>query len=258
MTQENYSLQQKNLIQQGYQSYTSIQLKQIDMGLRFTPLTCALIALYGLYVQSPAILYFVAVLGMWAFFFPEGHPMDLFYNKIICKITGSEALPANPLQRRLACFAAGIMNTMAATFFVYSMPQAALITGGMLMLLQAIVIFTHFCTLSWMYEKILRAIGLWEKPIDLKEAKTLYELGAMVIDVRGPDEYSKKHIETAINIPLEKIEFKINELKDKTILLHCASGARSQLARNKLIENGLDKVFNLGSFSRAKSIIESK
>lgn len=255
MTQENYSLQQKNLIQQGYQNYTSKQLKQIDMGLRFTPLTCALIALYGLYIQSPAILYFVAVLGMWAFFFPAGHPMDLIYNKIICKLIGSQTLPANPLQRRLACFAAGIMNTMAATFFVYAMPQAALITGGMLMILQAIVIFTHFCTLSWMYEKILRALGMWEKPIEITEAKALLAKGAIIVDVRGPDEFAKEHLPNAINIPLGDIETKIDELKEQIVLLHCASGARSQIAKQKLENKGLKNILNLGGLSRAKLII---
>jgi len=255
MTAESYSLQHKNLIQQGYQSYTPAQLKQIDMGLRFTPLSCALIALYGLYVQSPAILYVVAVLGMWAFFFPSGHPMDLFYNKVICKLANSEPLPANPLQRRLACFAAGIMNTMAATFFVYSMPTAALITGGMLMLLQAIVIFTHFCTLSWMYEKVLRFFGMWDKPVDIGQAKELLKKGALMIDVRGPDEFAKGHLVGAINVPLQDIESQLDAFKDESVLLYCASGARSQMARQKLLDSGLVNVFNLGSKRRAASAI---
>ncbi len=254
MSVECYSLQQKNLIQQGYKSYTVAQLKQIDMGLRFTPLTCALIALYGLYVQSPVILYSVAVLGMWAFFFPAGHPMDLFYNKVICKLTNSEPLPANPLQRRLACFAAGIMNTMAATFFVYNMPTAALITGGMLMVLQAIVIFTHFCTLSWMYEKVLKFLGLWDKPCDIEEAKSLLQKGAILIDVRGPDEFAKGHLDTAINIPLQNIEAECAAFKQECVLLYCASGARSQMALQKLLDQGITNVFNLGGKHRASGI----
>jgi len=255
MSAEYYSFRQKNLIQQGYQSYTSAQLKQIETGLRFTPLVCALITLYGLYVQSPAILYSIAVLGVWAFFFPAGHPMDLFYNKIICKLANLEPLPANPLQRRLACFAAGIMNTMAATFFLYGMATAALVTGGLLMILQAIVIFTHFCTLSWMYEKIFRFFGLWEKPFDINEAKDLLEKGATLIDVRGPDEYAKGHLESAVNIPLQDIESQSEMLKDRNLLLYCASGARSQIARQKLLDQGLVNVFNLGSKQRASAVV---
>lgn len=255
MSSSQFSLQQKNLIQQGYKDYSPEQLKQIDMGLRFTPLTCALIALYGLYIQSPTILFAVAVLGMWAFFFPSGHPMDLFYNKVICKIMKSEPLPANPLQRRLACFAAGIMNTAAAIFFIINLPSAALVTGGLLMVLQAIVIFTHFCTLSWMYEKLLKMLGMWDKPVSIELAKELLSKGAVLIDVRGPDEFSKGHLKSAINIPLGDIESQYSKLENEQVLLYCASGGRSQMARQVLLKKGLKDVYNLGGKNRAMSIL---
>jgi len=250
---EAFSLQHRNLVQQGYQGYNSAQLKQIDMGLRFTPAACALIAIYGAYTQNPAVLFFVAFLGMWAFFFPAGHPMDLFYNKVLCRIFNTETLPPNPFQRRLACFAAGIMNTTAAIFFIVGVPTAAFITIGLLMVLQSIVIFTHFCTLSWMYEKILRGLGLWDKPIDIEEAQKLLETGAILVDVRGPDEFAKGHIESAVNIPLDTIESQLAFFENKQVLLYCASGARSQIAKQKLNDKGIISVFNLGSKNRASS-----
>ena len=249
------SLKHKNLFQQGYQNYTPEQLTQIDLGLRFTPAVCSLIAIYGLIVQSPTVLFIVAALGMLAFFFPSGHPMDLFYNKVICKIAKTEPLPANPFQRRLACFAAGIMNTIAGLFFIAEMPVAAYITGGMLMFLQAIVIFTHFCTLSWMYEKLLRFLGMWDKPIDLETAKLYLDDGAILVDVRGPDEFARGHLDCAINIPLEDIDKDINSFEGKQVLVYCASGARSQMARQRLIEKGFVLVFNLGSKQRASGIV---
>ncbi|NIQ12094.1 MAG: DUF4395 domain-containing protein, partial [Gammaproteobacteria bacterium] len=103
-------------------------------------------------------------------------------------------LPPNPFQRRLACFAAGIMNTMAAGFFLLDMPLAALITGGMLLCLQAIVIFTHFCTLSWMYEGLMRTIGRWNVPLAPEQARRLLDEGAQLVDVRGRDEFSREHL----------------------------------------------------------------
>lgn len=252
--QNGMSVQFRNLHQQGYQNYTTEQLRQIDWGLRFTPAICSIIAIYGLVVQSPAVLFFVAILGMLAFFFPSGHPMDLIYNRLICKLAKSTPLPANPLQRRLACFAAGIMNTIAAIFFIISMPIAAYITGGLLMVLQAIVIFTHFCTLSWMYEKLLKAMGMWDKPVELEEAKRLLAGGAILVDVRGPDEFAKGHIECAVNFPLDSIEEQVEDFQDVHILLYCASGARSQIAMQKLINCGLTQVSNLGSKARAGKI----
>jgi len=253
-SQNSLSMQQKNLVQQGYQSYTPVQLKQIDMGLRFTPAVCSLIAIYGLVIQSPTVLFFVAVLGMLAFFFPAGHPMDLIYNRIICKLIKSQPLPPNPLQRRMACFAAGVMNTMAAIFFIIGLPMAAYITGGMLMVLQAVVIFTHFCTLSWMYEKLLKSLGMWHKPIELEEAKTLLQGGAIIVDVRGPDEFAKGHLDKAINFPLNIIEEQVDALQDTHVLLYCASGTRSQIAKQKLLNCGLSQVSDLGSKARAAKI----
>lgn len=247
-------MQHRNLQQQGYKDYNAEQLRQIDMGLRFTPATCSLIAIYGLVIQSPAILFGVAFLGVLAFFFPAGHPMDLIYNKIIAKSLKAEPLPPNPLQRRLACFAAGIMNTMAAVFFLMSMPMAAYITGGLLMILQAIVIFTHFCTLSWMYEKVLKFFGSWSKPVDETLAKQLIQEGALLIDVRGPDEFSAGHLDGAINIPLDVIENQIDQMKQCKVMVYCASGMRSQMAKHKLNNAGLTEVFDLGGKNRAAKL----
>lgn len=250
------SLQQKNLFQQGYQSYTPAQLKEIDWGLRFTPGVCSLIALYGLITQNPVILFSVALLGILAFFFPSNHPMDMIYNQLVRKLFNAEKLPPNPFQRRLACFAAGIMNTAAALFFLASMPIPALITGGLLLILQAIVIFTHFCTLSWMYEGFMRLIGRWNVPMDLKEAKELLQSGATLIDVRGPDEFAGGHLNSAKNLPLDDIVNHLENLKSEVnILLYCASGTRSQIAKQKLSELGLTNIFDLGSMDRAKEIV---
>lgn len=251
------SFQQKNLFQQGFQTYSPQELKQVQWGLRFTPSVCSLIALYGLFTQNPMILFGVAVLGMWAFFAPNGHPMDLIYNHIIRKPFNAVKLPANPFQRRLACFAAGIMNVIAGIFFLVDMPIAAFVTGGMLLALQAIVIFTHFCTLSWMYEGIMRAFGKWSEAVDEGTATKLLASGAMLVDVRGRDEFDEGHIYSAINLPLEEIEACIDQLKGKNVMLYCRSGNRSQIALQKLQQKGLTQVYDLGGFGRAKQIVEA-
>jgi len=257
MAKCDLSFQQKNLFQQGFQSYTPKELKQIEWGLRFTPSACSLIALYGLITQNPAILFAVALLGMWAFFAPAGHPMDLIYNHAIRKLFNAVKLPPNPFQRRLACFSAGIMNTIAGFFFLAGMPVAAFVTGGMLLALQAIVIFTHFCTLSWMYEGVMRVFGKWNKPVEEDVARQLLKDGAIVVDVRGRDEFDAGHIKNVVNIPLDELEDNLSQIKACTVLFYCRSGARSQIARQKLQDLGLTEVYDLGEFNRAKSIVES-
>lgn len=251
------SFQQKSLFQQGYQHYSAGELKQLDWGLRFTPAVCSAITAYGLYTQQPYVLFFVGFLGMWAFFFPAGHPMDLFYNHVVRHAFGAIKLPKNPFQRRLACFAAGIMNTTSAVLFLTGFPLIAIVVGVALLVLQMIVITTHFCTLSWMYEGLMRALGLWKVPMDLGKAQTLVEAGAMVVDVRSQAEFAAESLDCTINLPLENLESNTEQFEGKTALVFCNSGTRSHIAAEKLRRHGIENVYDLGAFSRARELMDA-
>ena len=63
-----------------------------------------------------------------------------------------------------------------------------------------------------------------------------------IIDVRSPEEFKSGHAENSINIPLQKIEEKLNEIKtfDQPIILCCASGGRSGQATQFLKNSGID------------------
>lgn len=248
------SFQQKSLFQQGYQRFTPAELKQLEWGLRFTPTVCSLITLAGLILQQPAVLLGVAALGMWAFFFPAGHPMDLIYNHGVRHLFGAVKLPENPLQRRLACLSAGILNVIAAGLFLAGLPLAALVVGGMLLVLQAVVIFSHFCTLSWMYEGVMRLLGKWHKPLTTEQARELVGQGARLVDVRSPNEFAKGSLEGAVNMPLEELHEFVDALKEGVCLLFCNSGTRSHIATEKLKAEGIDTVHNLGAYQQAQRL----
>ncbi len=90
-----------------------------------------------------------------------------------------------------------------------------------------------------------------------KDARAYLNCGALVIDVRSPGEYSAGHLAQAINIPLGEIETALPRRvadKSQVLLLHCASGVRSGLAKNKLIGMGYPNTFNLGSYGRAQQL----
>lgn len=252
----DFTFQQRSLFQQGYQRFTAAELKQLEWGLRFTPAVCSAMTALALYLQLPYLLLLVSALGIWAFFFPARHPMDLLYNHAVRHIFGAVKLPENPFQRRLACFAAGIMNIIAAALFIAGMPIAALVVGISLLVLQAIVIFTHFCTLSWMYEGVMRMFGNWNRPLELDEAKSLLSDGALLVDVRSPNEFAARSVPGAINLPLEELHHHVDTLKDKTCLLFCRSGARSHIAQQKLAQQGIADVFNVGAFDRAETLTQ--
>lgn len=94
--------------------------------------------------------------------------------------------------------------------------------------------------------------------ISAKDALEKLKNGALVIDVRSPGEFNSGHLAKAINLPLDEIETALpKRVKDKSqvILLHCASGMRSGVAKSKLISLGYTNAFNLGSYGRAEEII---
>jgi len=94
--------------------------------------------------------------------------------------------------------------------------------------------------------------------ISAKDAVEKLKNGALVIDVRSAGEFSSGHLAKAINIPLDEIETALpKRVKDRNqvLLLHCASGMRSGMAKGKLKSMGYSNAFNLGSYGRAEEII---
>jgi rhodanese-related sulfurtransferase len=264
MSQENSSdgcvltFQQRSLVQQGYKNFSQKELKELEWGLRFTPSVCAMIALYGLVTAQPMVLFFVAAMGYWAFWAPAAHPMDLLYNHVVRKLLGAAKLPPNPIQRRLACLSAAVMNTASGAFFLIGTPTFAYCMGGTLLFFQVIVIFTHFCALSWMYERATKILGSWKGPLSEEEAHQFLASGAKVIDVRSPPEFAEKHLDGVLNFPLETLQNNLDALPKGVLLLHCKSGMRSNMAMNLLKKNGREEVHNLGNFARAKKILAGR
>ncbi|RYF72977.1 MAG: rhodanese-like domain-containing protein [Cytophagaceae bacterium] len=80
--------------------------------------------------------------------------------------------------------------------------------------------------------------------------KQVLAQGAVIIDVRSPNEFDAGHAKGAINIPLDQLKAKVVQLKSyqKPIVLCCASGMRSSQARLILLEHGITNMFDAGSW----------
>ncbi len=71
-----------------------------------------------------------------------------------------------------------------------------------------------------------------------------------LVDVRTPEEYSTGSVPNAVNIPLDTIEDRIQEFKNKdSIVVFCRSGNRSSQAQHILEQYGITHVINGGSFT---------
>ena len=247
--ESSLSFGQKALTQQGY-DYGTDELRRLDWGLRFTPTVCMLGAAYGLVTQQPMVHFVLAALGILPFWLPAWHPLDRFYNAVIRPLWKGVTLPPNPLPRRIACLMGGAMNIGIGVGFLYENLMVAYLFGFILVPLQLIVISTHFCVASWMYEGLLRALGRWTRPISGDEARALVAGHAVLVDVREPHEVAGGHLPDAVNIPLDQIGSRLHEIEGKTLILYCQSGLRSQKAAQTLKRRGLEEIHNLGAMSR--------
>ena len=72
------------------------------------------------------------------------------------------------------------------------------------------------------------------------------DIETVIIDVREPHEFVESHIEQAINIPLGKLAqelTKIDNQKNKPLLISCQTGTRAASAGKILTKAGFEQVF---------------
>ena len=65
--------------------------------------------------------------------------------------------------------------------------------------------------------------------------------GAIIIDVRTPEEFKSGHVKGSINIPLDKVQNQLGKIdKTKVVITCCRSGARSGAAADMLNKAGFE------------------
>jgi rhodanese-related sulfurtransferase len=101
---------------------------------------------------------------------------------------------------------------------------------------------------------VLAAVMIFKRmgQVSSADAKRMVQEGAKLVDVRSAAEFGSGHIPGAVNVPVNELGAKLKSLgpKDKPVIVYCASGTRSAMARSVLKAQGFEKVFNLGSMSR--------
>lgn len=84
--------------------------------------------------------------------------------------------------------------------------------------------------------------------VDVKQAQSMNQQGALLLDVREPAEYAAIHAPNAKLIPLGEVGLRLKEIeayKDKPIAVICRSGRRSAKAVAILQEAGFTQVVNV-------------
>ena len=87
--------------------------------------------------------------------------------------------------------------------------------------------------------------------VDVRELAEARGGGAVVVDVRQPDEYEEAHVPGATLLPLDELVERVDEIpSDSRVYVICATGARSARAAEFLRRQGLDAV-NVAGGTRA-------
>jgi rhodanese-related sulfurtransferase len=112
------------------------------------------------------------------------------------------------------------------------------------------------------YESRVR--GAAYASISSQDLIRLMNQGALVLDIRKPDEYAQGHVNGAKHLPSDQIltagdSFK--RWKDKPVVVYCDSGSTAAAAVRQLNAQGFTKAFTLrGGFSgwRAENLPVAK
>jgi rhodanese-related sulfurtransferase len=68
----------------------------------------------------------------------------------------------------------------------------------------------------------------------------------IIIDVRNETEFDAEHINGAINVPLDYLNYNLNSFpKEQPFIIHCAGGYRSMIAASILKARGYHNMINV-------------
>ncbi len=88
-----------------------------------------------------------------------------------------------------------------------------------------------------------------------EKLKELLLNGGILVDVRTFAEYEKGHMEGAVNIPYADIYLKSDKVlpdKNRPVIVYCATGKRSYMAKERLDHMGYKEVYFLGEMKQMK------
>lgn len=150
--------------------------------------------------------------------------IKLIFRKSDGKVLGAQALGLDGVDKRIDAFAMAIQ--MGAT--VYDLEETELTYAPQFGGAKSPVNFAAMVAAN-----VLRGdmpIAHWNT------------LGSgLLLDVRHPEELAVESVPDAVNIPLDQLRGRLNELpRDRTIHVFCRSGQRAHYATRILLQNGFD------------------
>lgn len=106
-----------------------------------------------------------------------------------------------------------------------------------------LILLISWFSYRWLNRRVLK-----------KKLPVFKKNGAILLDVRSSEEFQVAHAKDSINIPLNELSHRLKELpKDSPVLVACASGTRSGMARLLLKRHSFKDVYNFGNWSNMET-----
>jgi phage shock protein E len=88
---------------------------------------------------------------------------------------------------------------------------------------------------------------MWPLSGSKHNGRELVANGALLLDVRTPEEFRDRHLDGAVNIPVQELAARIPELgaRGRPVVVYCRSGARSASAATLMKSAGYE-VLDIG------------
>ena len=91
----------------------------------------------------------------------------------------------------------------------------------------------------------------WNSRRVVRMLPALKAKGAALVDVRSAQEFAAGQAPGTVNIPLSELGSRLKEIpRNAPVVLCCASGTRSGMAKLLLRKNGFSDVYNVGAWTK--------
>jgi len=174
--------------------------------------------------------------GHHASYFPGAKPitLKLIFSRRDGRILGAQAVGQEGVEKRIDVISMAIQNHST----VFDLEEAELCYAPQFGSAKDPVNLAGMIA-----SNVIRGdarIAQWEE---------LEETDAFILDVRDPSEFQKGHVESSVNIPLNDLRSRMDELpKGHQIWAYCLVGQRSYYAARALSQHGFDVKSISGGF----------
>ncbi|MFA6063691.1 MAG: rhodanese-like domain-containing protein [Gallionella sp.] len=113
--------------------------------------------------------------------------------------------------------------------------------------------FSAFLNQYWPFLALILWLSYkwWNSKRIVAMLPELKKRGATCVDVRSLAEFASENAPGTINIPLQELGSRLGEIsKQSPVVLCCASGTRSGMAKLMLMKNGYRNVYNIGTWRK--------